>query len=279
MAKSLLETLKTSEAKGPQIGMGPQQEQAQKVLTTKATGLAAQPGAGPAASSQAAKLGLQAGQQQMEKQALTGRLQDVEVLERAKSQEAGAQRQESQFKHGIKKMKRQFQMQANNMLEDIARQREQLSEEDFKNKMENASQQLRLSNRQYIDSLERAGRESRLTDKLEADEAYARTALGNSLDFLKDDLAYKKFMGADDRAFSEEMANMDINHAMQMAEQSIKAEQEANKYQAIGGMFSAGIQAYGAYKGGQDKKSDFLAIHGEEAFKKRYPDEDPGDYT
>ena len=255
MAKTLLETLQTSQASEVSPGVGPQQQQAQQVLTTKATGLAASTtGTGPAASSQAAKLGLQEGKRLQGEQALAGRLQDVEVLERAKSQEAQLTRAEKQQTFDLKSMKDEFQNKANTMIDDFVMKKREQSDEQQKNQMENIGQLLRLSNTKYLDELKIAGQTRRLKDSIEADEAYAKTALGNSLDFLKDDLAYKKFMNSDDREFQKDIAGMDINYAMDMARESAKTNSQIQQTEAIGGLFSAGVQGVKASSDYSDKK-------------------------
>ena len=158
------------------------------------------------------------------------------------------------------------------MIDDFVMKKQELSDEQQKYQMENIGQLLRLSNTKYLDELKIAGQTRRLKDSIEADEAYAKTALNNSLDFLNDDMAYQKFMNADDRAFTKDLASMDINYAMSMAKDSAKANSKIQQTEAVGGLFSGAVQGAKASSDAEDNKNSYKYRYGQEAYDKKYGD-------
>lgn len=255
MAKTLLETLKESQVstvKTPQPAQD--QRQLQSILTTKATGAAAPAPSGPAASSQAAKMGIQAGMQAQQEQALSGRLQDLSQLEQARAQEAQLARGEAAALQTMEQMKQTFENRAQAALQDMGMRQAEMTDQDRANQLENTTRLMRLANSKYVDDINRAGRELRLDEELTAKEELARVQMRDALAALKDETAYRKMMNATEREWNMEMAQMDINTAMEMAMQAANAENQRAKYESLGGLFSGGAQAAAAYQ--RDKSTD-----------------------
>lgn len=247
MAKTLLETLQESTNAAPELAPGNEQEQAQNVLLTKATGMSGISDSGPKASSQASKLGLQAGKQEMEKASLAGRLQDLGQIETAKAQEAQLARGEEEFKNQMARMDTVFQRRSKDLLQELGRSQQELSFKDRSSKLEELTQNMRLANKKYIDDLETAGNKARLTDSLTAKEQIARTQMRDSLAFLNDNNAYKKMMNADDREWKMAQANMSVEMAQELARQALNQTNKQAKYESAGNMFSSGAGAYSKY--------------------------------
>jgi hypothetical protein len=244
---NLLDALKASSNKSPALEPSNVKAQTESVLTTKLTGQAAPvTSIGPATSSQAERMGLQETKQQLEQGALTGRLQDVVQMQQSEAQEAGLKREERSIGESIKMMQQDFETRTESLLNDTLRSREELSQKDLENKMENIGQLMRLQNTKYIDQLQMAGNEKRLRDGISAREELLKTQMRDGLAFLNDDLAYKKIAGATQREWETEMANMDINFAIQMTQRKINDEMSRQKYEGISGLISGGAQAYDA---------------------------------
>jgi hypothetical protein len=251
----LADALKKQEAPAVKPGLGQEQQQAQQVLTTKATGQAAAPQTGPAASSQAARLGLQQAQTEAKDLQLQQRLQDVGQLQQAESQMQQESAQEQSFKDRTASMHAEMDRNTDKMLRQFEMDSARLSDQEKASKMEDITRQMRLTNRSYIDKIERAAKKQQLTSRLERREALARAEMADNESLLKDDLAFKKLMGASDREFTEEIANMELGFAMDLAKSQSEQMNKQAKWQGIGGMMSGGISAYSTYAGAQDKQA------------------------
>ena len=130
-----------------------------------------------------------------------------------------------------------------NQLADLASQRgivEQDLFSDFKQNvaqlsdakaaagLEQLSHALALSDRQYVDQLNRLGAERNLMDEIAFKREANELVFQNNLDILSDRLDKQRILNMDAREFKKEMAQMDINEAIRIAEQAAKAQATAN---------------------------------------------------
>jgi hypothetical protein len=244
---TLAQTLGTQKKPEIKQGIGPQQQQAQDVLTTKATGLAKASQTGPAASSQAARLGLAAGEQAQKEQQLQGRLADVAQLQQSEAQEAGAEAQEQTFKDRMNEFRADLELQTDKMLFDFERDMDRLKEEDRDSKLEDITRNMRLTNKKYIDTIEMEAKKQRLQDGTNRREAIMRAIAADNMAISKNDRAARALMGASEREFMEEIANMDLAYAMDMGKAAMTQSNTQAKYQGIGGMMSGAMKAGEAY--------------------------------
>lgn len=225
---------------------------AQKLLATKATGRAVTPGAGPSISSQAEKTTISQGQEAAKQKGLSQRLQQTGLGLQAKAQQHRFDIAEKQGREKIEAMTSDFQRRSDSILGDFERGVKKIGDQKHALDVEMMSFQSRLSNKKYLDSLEIQSKQAGLDSSIRFNESMARTVIGDDLGFLKDVLAYRKFMSGSDRDFQMEMGNMEIAMAMKAAEDSLKQQQSQAMYEGIGGLMSGGAQAYSAYSSGQD---------------------------
>lgn len=256
MAQTLMEALSTG-LQESQVKTKPQAptatEATQSLLATKATGRAITPGTGPKSSAQAEKMTLEQGAQEQKKEGLRQQLAQTGLSQQAEAQQQRFDVEEKQGLDRVREMEADFQRRSDGILSDFERGKRRLGDEKDALALEVMGQQARLANAKYLDALEQQGKELGLNNKLKFDEETARTVLKNDLDFLKDDLAHRRLMNANDRDFTRELANMDINFAMDMARQGIREAGEQQKWQGINGMMSGGAQAYSAYETGESR--------------------------
>jgi hypothetical protein len=220
---------------------------AQKLLTTKATGQAAAPSAGPAASSMTEKLGLSQAKKQIDQGKLQQQLQTASLQGQEAAQEQRFEAAEARGLDKMKAMASDFQRRSNDILASFERGEKKIDDQRHAVDMETMGVQARLGNQEYTHQLDMNAKQMGLDNDLKFKEEMARTIIGDDLEFLKDDLAHRRIMSGNDREFKEEMANMDINMAIKAMEQEMKQQQMQGKYAGISGMMSAGIQGASAY--------------------------------
>lgn len=101
---------------------------------------------------------------------------------------------------------------------------------------------LRLQNDQYINQLQDIGQRQRLDDQLSFKKQLAQTVFQDQQDILQNEIAFNRMMDADDREFAEELAQMDINYAMQVADNAAKSAATRQIATGIGGTITGGLQ-------------------------------------
>lgn len=251
MATNLLDTIKKNMAPQEPVAPALGQTQAVQRLLQAKRGKAAAPTAGPAASSMQERImgqQVRAGQQQLQTQAAISQAQQEEqaadITQREEIQKAG-------FEQQLKAGQQQLERQTTNILNDLSRGEKQLAGKEYVSKINQITAGLRLSNDQYIFGLQDAGRRARLDTDLGFKEAAYREIMAAELDYLRDEQKFTAMMNADTREFQEEVAKMDINAALDIANVNTQTMNTQAKYEGASQMISAGTQivAKGAEKG------------------------------
>ena len=107
---------------------------------------------------------------------------------------------------------------------------------------------LSLRDKDYLAELDRIGRTRQLTDDIQWNEEKNRIVFGTELDRLRDDLTFKRVLNADRRTYESELAQMDINWALEVANAAIA---QANNQAMIEGgtqAVQAGVDYYAGRK-------------------------------
>jgi hypothetical protein len=136
------------------------------------------------------------------------------------------------------------------ILADYERNGQKLDLTRNKARAEQLGFNLRLSNSRYMDDLRDAGRRSRLDNAIAFKDELTRAVFADEQELFVNDLSFRHLMRADDRTFADQMAQMDIDYALQIAETENKQANMQMMWSGIGGLTQAGIQGYGAYKSG-----------------------------
>jgi hypothetical protein len=112
---------------------------------------------------------------------------------------------------------------------------------------------LAFSDKQYVDSIQRIAREQGMRDELEFKKQSQEIIMAAELSILGDKLNFERALNADDREFRREMAKMDLDSALRLAEIATK---EANTVQMIEGTtdLSSELLKYYAGKEREEKK-------------------------
>jgi hypothetical protein len=113
---------------------------------------------------------------------------------------------------------------------------------------------LAMQDKAYVDTLEMIGKEQNLRDELSFREEMYRVTFGNELNDLTDKLNFQTKYNADQRAFEMELAKIDINAALQLANAAIRDANNQAIAQGAIDTAKAGADAYMTY--GNDSDSD-----------------------
>ena len=105
----------------------------------------------------------------------------------------------------------------------------------------------RFSHTDYLEKLQMEGQRQRLDSELSFKEALQASIFKDEEDLLRNDLNFKSMINADERAFKEDIAIMDIDMAIGLASRAAEAGQSATMYKAAGQGIQGTIQAGTAY--------------------------------
>jgi len=188
--------------------------------------------------------------QQLEQLQPQGQLAAAEVGQ--KVQQLGMQEQSARADLDLRRqqMQQQNSIRKQELLSDLGRQRGTLDFEKDKAKLEQLSHTMRMGDQKYLDKLELEGQRNRLDNDLAFKEALQKAVLGSNKDLLVKSLGNQNVLASSDRDFQKAMASIDLNAALQMAQNEMADAKQAATIGAVGAMGAAGVSAYGSYKSG-----------------------------
>jgi hypothetical protein len=223
------------------LNMGSQQEGLGKLVQSAVTGKAVGPSTGPQASQKAAQLQ----QTQLAQQAQN---QDVAQQQQEDEQWLALDDQEFQTREKAIEVKQQISNQLETLLTQYEQNKGQLNFDKMKAQAEQLGFLARLSSDKYVTKLKNEGARARLDTNAGFKEAMMNAAFQNQQQLLNESFRLRGLLRADGRDFEKQLAQMDIETAIQVLEAEMDAEKEGMFYQGLQGLVSAGAQGYGAYK-------------------------------
>jgi hypothetical protein len=188
----------------------------------------------------------------------TGRIQAEQIEQREADIEQRAIQQEQQFQENLKNLQADFGRRSNSILQQFESGQKRLNNQEDIADLEQLGFEARLQNKQYIDQLQREGDKLRLNQGLNFKEQMAKNIFKDNRELLENELAFKTIVDADDRQFQREIADMDIDYAMELADSAAKAASQRQIVTGIGGAVSGGVQtavATGAFNKEKDGKA------------------------
>ena len=233
------------------LNMGSQQEGLGKLVQEAVSGKVVGPSTGPQASNiqeLQAQRAAQLQQQQLSQQAQN---QDLAQQQQEDEQWLALDDQEFQTREKAIEVKQQINNQLETLLTQFEQGKGQLNLDKMKAQTEQLGFLARLSSDKYVTKLKNEGARARLDSNAGFKEAMMNAAFQNQQQLLNESFRLRGLLRADGRDFEKELANMDIETAMQVLEAEMDAEKEAMFAQGLQGLVSAGAQAYGSYKGSQ----------------------------
>lgn len=168
--------------------------------------------------------------------------------QQAREVEQRAGQQQTEIAQSREANRMQTQLRTDQLLQDLEQGRGKMDLARYQSNLEQVGFNLRLDNKEYVDNLQREGARARLNDRVQFEKQLALSALANNKEILEKQLGNKSVLAASDREFAKRMAEMGVQNAWQILNNDIKAAQEIGQAQAVGGLITSGISAYGQYK-------------------------------
>lgn len=226
----------------PQTQLG--QTQGLRNLVQASSGRAAVPGEQPKQADVGELEAAHETKLQGQQQALSEQINTAGV--QGKSADITAQQQEQQNTIGenVKNNQAQFEIRSNSIISDYTNnQRKIATQRDVMN-LEQAGAAIRLSNQQYVAALQRQGDMARLNNDAAFKQAAYQSEFNSGIILTNDKVQFDQMMNADDRTFAWAMGQMDIDYAIQVADQARKQANAQATFQGVGGIMSAGAGAF-----------------------------------
>jgi hypothetical protein len=118
-----------------------------------------------------------------------------------------------------------------------------------KAKLEQLGFSMRLSNDKYLQELDRQAKMANLSDAMAFEEEMYRTIFADEEELLRDNLDFRAILAADERTFRDEMAQINIDMALDLAKAENKALSEKQMWDGLSGLAQAGAYAYSTFGG------------------------------
>lgn len=238
-----MDTLKgklTGETPKAELG---QTERVSRLAQAK-TGREAGPSEGPRRSSIQEKSAAQTTQTGMDQQSLANRLQSQEISQKETAQDIQAEETRLNLANRLESYQTAFERQSEDVLREFERDTRSLEDSKDAAKTEQLGFLLRLQNQQYITQLQSEGQMDRFNSSIAFKEAATRSALDDMKEILDNELAHDLFMGASNREFKEQVSQMDISFAQNLADSQLKAEKQRAIFSGIGNVAAGAAQYY-----------------------------------
>jgi len=245
--KTLSETLNSKLSAPVAAPALEQTSQAQGLLRAKVGQAAAVGDSGPRRSAIQETAALQNTQSQLQQGQLQGRLQGKQLLQAEEEQTVKTEQQFLNLSEDKNSMKDQFARQTNELLNQFESGIKQLDNSKDRASLEQVGFMLRLQDDKYVNDLQVQARSLNLSNDLSFKEAITRAAFADDMEIFQNNIQFQKFVNMDNRKFQTEIAQMDINYAMQLASRELEANKTQALFTGIGNIATAGIN-YAASK-------------------------------
>ena len=144
----------------------------------------------------------------------------------------------------------QFNQQLKGMLFEQENQLKSLNLSKDKARMEQMGFMLRLGNTQYVDQLQNEGKKARLDNSVSFNENLQRSIFADEMDLFSNSLEFRNYMYADARDAQKQLADLDIDFAMQVAMSDNKAANSQMTWSGFGNLAGAGMSYAAGMKSG-----------------------------
>lgn len=242
MAKTLLETIQQDlQAPDVQLPQRGQTEQIGGLLRAK-LGKATEPGAAPRQSDIQEQQAIQQARLGAEQIGQRGQMLAAQQAEQQEDITQRAQQQQEQQAQQRQSLEQRYSLETDRLMDELLRSEKQLDNKSYLAKLEQTGANLRLQNRDYINKLKNEGQKLRLEDSLQFKNALAKDRFKNNQAILRDAALYDMLTTADDLEWQKNLADKDINFAIEQADEALRQEKTRQLVTGLGNLAGAGIQ-------------------------------------
>lgn len=159
------------------------------------------------------------------------------------SREAGADRQikaiNNQADQRLRDLASQRNLQLDNIFSQFQFDSAELEDRRDAAQLEQQAFLLSMNDKQYLTELENIGRERQLLTDQGMREEMQRIVMGDNMDAMLDDLNFRRDRAATRRQFSQDLAQIDIDSAMDITRAAIKDDANRRMWESAGTIGSA----------------------------------------
>lgn len=138
-------------------------------------------------------------------------------------------------------MQEQFNTQLKGMMFEYKNQLKSLNLSRDKSRMEQMGFMLRMGNQEYMDKLQLEGRRARLDNAVSFNEALQQSIFADEMDLFSSSLEFRNYMYADMREAQKQLAEIDIEFALQVANADNQAASGQMMWSGVGNVLGAGL--------------------------------------
>lgn len=249
LQQNLAKLAQPAQAPGQILG----QTEALQRISQAAAGTAAPTGqAGPARSRQAERAvvdQVKRGQEELNRQ--------FQMDQLAMGQQERAIQEEAAFKNKLLSedqlvAREKFLDTQKGIIQEYTTGQRQLDLNKDKSKLEQLGFSMRLSNDKYLNDLEKQARLANLSDEIQFEEEMYRSIFADEEELFRNDLEFRSLLNADERTFKDELAQISIDTALDLAKAENRALSERQMWEGLATTAEAGAFAYSKFGGSKE---------------------------
>jgi hypothetical protein len=236
----------------PQTGEG---QKLQDILRTKETGKATS-SSGPRASSLGEAAAVDTYKQQQQQLVNQVNINQQQLEQQKTEQQRVVDEQNAGLVNKAATMQDQFSKQFDSILKESNQQNRQLDFKSDAHTLEMLGANARLQSDKYVTMLQLEGNAKRMDQKDKFELEMARTVFKDNLDILQKKMDASIVYTDKENDFENQLANIDIFSAVDMAKIAIKEANTQSVASGAGGIVSGSAQGYAAYEDKQKKSEE-----------------------
>lgn len=165
-----------------------------------------------------------------------GSMQSEAQQQQAEAQQQQTQGQMRQLSQEHLDQVESFNNQLSGIMQNKADEIQRMVLSDDKSKVEQVGLMLRLGNDKYMDQLSAAATRARLDNQASFQIALNTSVFAQETQLLGSSLEFRNYLQADRRAATDQLANMDIDFALQIATADNRAAAATTMWSGVGGI-------------------------------------------
>jgi hypothetical protein len=227
---------------------------AQRMLQA-GTGKAEQAGVAPATSTIGEQVAVQQTQQQLAQVGEQAQLAGAELEQRAATQQSREQLATEELTQRRNNFLNQYYRESSSVLSQLERERDKMSQEEQLAKMEQVGFTLKLADEQYIYALQDQGRRQRLDSESGFRISLQEAINADMVDLFKDNIEWQKAFDMSEREYTDWLASIDLNKAIELAD----AQEKADRISAAANLGTTAVSATTKYYSGKEPAEEDIS--------------------
>jgi len=252
MARTLLESIQGDLGMKQTAKASEGTQGASKLLRSKLTGKSGQ-SAAPTTTSDAVTAATQQTQAGLNSVQQQGRVSASQVAGQDAHQKLREQQAMTQEQVDRQAVEQSFDIEQENLMKELSRASRTLDNQQTIADLEQLGFMVALSDKEYIEKLQNQGRMQRFDDDITFRGELQNQVFADVQDLFRDDLDFKKLLKADSREFAAEMAELNIDRALMIADHTASTTSSRQMAQGAGSVVQGAAKGYDAYEKSKDK--------------------------